>query len=249
MPILSLYNFGVKGVNVDSSDLHMEDGELRKSQNAITDPKGWQHAIVNRDGLQRFNAVAANGSVLGGICVPLPDERTPPSGIEQLLFLGYQVDESFDNNGTFSISGTTSNIVPTGDWSTDGASYVLGNAESGVLTFDLELDTEISLSGTLSGNYTEGTLPSGFSILTYALAIGDFSVELIGGGSATFEIPALSVDSTVPDGSVSPASITAYALGDALGQTISVTYTIVNADDFCRINPSSIAMYGTWQAY
>ena len=83
MPVIKLYNFGAKGVNVDASDLHMEDGELRKAQNVIHNLLGKMGGITNRPGLTRFNASAAAGSVLGGIGVPLANEDG-----ERHLFIG-----------------------------------------------------------------------------------------------------------------------------------------------------------------
>lgn len=83
MPTLRLYNFGAKGVNVDASDLHMEDGELRKAQNIIHNTQGVMGGITNRQGLSRFNASAAAGSIIGGIGVPLSNEDG-----ERHLFLG-----------------------------------------------------------------------------------------------------------------------------------------------------------------
>lgn len=83
MPILRLYNFGAKGVNVDASDLHMEDGELRKAQNIIHNIQGVMGGITNRQGLSRFNASVAAGSILGGIGVPLANEDG-----ERHLFIG-----------------------------------------------------------------------------------------------------------------------------------------------------------------
>jgi hypothetical protein len=92
MPTLTLFNFGAEGVNVDASDLHMKDGELRKAQNAISDPLGNQGGLKNRPGLTRFNALAANGSILGGISVPLPDTRSAPGeGVELHLYIGAEV--------------------------------------------------------------------------------------------------------------------------------------------------------------
>lgn len=83
MATLRLYNFGAKGVNVDSSDLHMQDGELRQAQNAIHNIEGVLGGITNRPGLERFNATAAAGSVLGGIGVPLANNDG-----ERHLFIG-----------------------------------------------------------------------------------------------------------------------------------------------------------------
>lgn len=83
MATLKLYNFGSKGVNVDASDLHMVDGELRQAQNVIHNVLGMGGGITNRDGLTRFNASAAAGSILGGIGVPLANEDG-----ERHLFIG-----------------------------------------------------------------------------------------------------------------------------------------------------------------
>lgn len=83
MESIKLYNYGSQGVNVDASDLHMEDGELRKAQNVIHNVLGKEGGITNRDGLSRFNASAAAGSILGGIGVPLANEDG-----ERHLFIG-----------------------------------------------------------------------------------------------------------------------------------------------------------------
>ena len=83
MSNLKLYNFGSKGVNVDASDLHMQDGELRKAQNIIHNVLGKGGGITNRPGLTRFNTSAAAGSVLGGIGVPLANADG-----ERHLFIG-----------------------------------------------------------------------------------------------------------------------------------------------------------------
>lgn len=71
--ILALYDFGQLGVNVDKSDLHLDDAELRKAQNIIRDPLGIEGGLKNRPGLIKFNASAAAGAVLGGVGVPLLD--------------------------------------------------------------------------------------------------------------------------------------------------------------------------------
>ncbi len=82
MPTIKLYNFGGKGVNVDASDLHMEDGELRKAQNVVHNLLGVMGGITNRQGLFRFSDLAA-GSILGGIGVPLANNDG-----ERHLFIG-----------------------------------------------------------------------------------------------------------------------------------------------------------------
>jgi hypothetical protein len=74
--ILVVYNFGQGGVNVDESPLHIKDNQLRKAQNAISDPLGVEEGITARPGLKKFNASAANGVVLGGIGVPLINLKT-----------------------------------------------------------------------------------------------------------------------------------------------------------------------------
>lgn len=83
MPILNLYNFGAEGVNVDASDLHCKDGELRKAQNVIHNVLGVMGGITNRRGLTRFSAITA-GSVLGGVSIPLANEDG-----ERHLFIGF----------------------------------------------------------------------------------------------------------------------------------------------------------------
>jgi hypothetical protein len=83
MAILNLYNFGAEGVNVDASDLHCKDGELRQAQNVIHNTLGVMGGITNRPGLSRFNATAAAGSILGGISVPIANEDG-----ERHLFIG-----------------------------------------------------------------------------------------------------------------------------------------------------------------
>jgi hypothetical protein len=84
MPSTILYNFGSKGVNVDASDLHMDDAEVRQAQNAIHDPLGAEGGLRNRPGLSAFNDTAAAGAVLGGVGVPLLNQT---SGVN-FLFIG-----------------------------------------------------------------------------------------------------------------------------------------------------------------
>lgn len=94
MPVIKIYNFGVEGVNVDASDLHCKDGELREAQNIIHDSLGFGGGITNRPGLARFNATAAAGPILGGIGVPLPDSLLPPVSVAgtRLVFLAWYRD-------------------------------------------------------------------------------------------------------------------------------------------------------------
>lgn len=73
MNILTLFDFGQLGVNVDKDDLHLDNAELREAQNIIQDPLGGGGGLKNRPGLVKFNASAAAGAVLGGTGVPLLD--------------------------------------------------------------------------------------------------------------------------------------------------------------------------------
>lgn len=71
---LNIYNLGSLGVNVDSSPIHTQDGELSTAQNAIKDPLGSAGGIRKRPGLTKINASAAGSgtSVLGGTNFPQP---------------------------------------------------------------------------------------------------------------------------------------------------------------------------------
>lgn len=71
MDPIRTYNLGNAGVNVDKSPIHTADGELAESQNAIRQPLGLIGGIQKRPGLVAFNPVAAAGTILGGIGVPL----------------------------------------------------------------------------------------------------------------------------------------------------------------------------------
>lgn len=70
MPPLKVYGFGSLGVNTDTDPYALDNRELRKSQNAITDQLGGD-GLISRPGFGPINAVAASGQVLGGIGVPL----------------------------------------------------------------------------------------------------------------------------------------------------------------------------------
>ena len=69
---LNVYNLGEEGVNVDSDDVHVRDGELRAAQNFQVDPAGGLGGIRRRDGLNDLNTALA-GAVTGIIALPLPD--------------------------------------------------------------------------------------------------------------------------------------------------------------------------------
>lgn len=68
---LIVYTLGEKGVNVDKDPLDLDPDELRKAQNAIS-----YAGLVNRPGLEKFNAVTTAGSVVGGIGVPILNLKT-----------------------------------------------------------------------------------------------------------------------------------------------------------------------------
>lgn len=73
---LSVYGLGSLGVNVDSNPINLEDGELTKSQNAIHDPVGSGGGLRKRPGLVKINSIAAAGSIVGAVNVPLVKPST-----------------------------------------------------------------------------------------------------------------------------------------------------------------------------
>ncbi len=79
------FALGQSGVNVDKSDLHIADEEVRQAQNAIRDPLGVEGGLKNRPGLVKFNSVAGNALVLGGISVP---QLNLSSGGSRFFFVG-----------------------------------------------------------------------------------------------------------------------------------------------------------------
>ena len=68
---LNVYGIGSLGVNVDKNPLQLEDGELTKAQNAITDDDGSAGGLRKRPGLTKLNSVAAAGAIKGAIGVPI----------------------------------------------------------------------------------------------------------------------------------------------------------------------------------
>lgn len=68
-PKINVYAW--KGVNVDRSPVHLEDGELTSAQNAVLDVQGHEGGVRKRPGLARFNSSAGAGSIYGGVGVPL----------------------------------------------------------------------------------------------------------------------------------------------------------------------------------
>ena len=69
----NVYNLGEEGVNVDSDDVHLRDGELRSAQNLQIDSAGGLGGVRRRDALLELNSSAMAGSVTGIIGIPLPD--------------------------------------------------------------------------------------------------------------------------------------------------------------------------------
>ena len=70
---LNIYNVGERGVVLDKSPIHTEDGELLAAQNAMINTAGGLGAIRKRDGIAKINSSALAGQVTGGIGLPLPD--------------------------------------------------------------------------------------------------------------------------------------------------------------------------------
>lgn len=73
---LNVYNLGDRGVVVDKSPIHSQDGELLQARNAQVDSVGVLGGIRKRDGLAKLNVVALAGPVTGMLSLPLPDERS-----------------------------------------------------------------------------------------------------------------------------------------------------------------------------
>lgn len=71
--IINVFDMGTSGVNVDKNPLELDDSELTKSQNGITETRAGRSTLVKRPGLILINTDDAEGAVLGGIGVPLLD--------------------------------------------------------------------------------------------------------------------------------------------------------------------------------
>lgn len=147
---INVYNLGKLGVNVDKSPVHLEDGELTKAQNVIRNQLGHEGGIEKRPGLTKFNAVAAGGSVLGGIGVPLSlltntvGGTTLAGGPSRTIYVGRQV--------------TASGIGASRGWwkSTDrfatAASAILSSSPANPRSEQIELLATGGLLGTLIGS-------------------------------------------------------------------------------------------------
>lgn len=71
---INIYSWN--GVNVDKNDIQLEDGDLRKAQNATRDPLGAQGSMRKRAGLTKHNSIAAAGAIRGAVSLPLTKPST-----------------------------------------------------------------------------------------------------------------------------------------------------------------------------
>lgn len=78
MAKLVVESMGQYGVNVDKNPLELDDNELTKAQNAVTDPSSGRSTLRKRPGLIAFTTAATADVVLGGIDLPVVD--LSPSG-------------------------------------------------------------------------------------------------------------------------------------------------------------------------
>lgn len=70
----NVYNLGSKGVRVDKSPIHTEDGELLRAQNGQIDSVGVLGGIRRRDAIGKLNSSALAGAVKGFIGLPLQNQ-------------------------------------------------------------------------------------------------------------------------------------------------------------------------------
>lgn len=80
---LDIYNLGSRGVVLDKSRIHQDDGELLQAQNWQTDAIGERGGVRRRDGLRAINATPLAGPVVGGLGIPLPDR----SALQRVFYL------------------------------------------------------------------------------------------------------------------------------------------------------------------
>jgi hypothetical protein len=76
MAPLNVRNMGELGVNVDNNPLDLDDNQLTKAQNAVTDPSSGRSSLRKRPGLIGFNTSDVSATVLGGSPVPGPNLST-----------------------------------------------------------------------------------------------------------------------------------------------------------------------------
>lgn len=81
---ITVRGWGLKGVNVDSNPLELDDQDLTRAANFISDPAAGHASIRKRAGLVVFTTTTTGGTVLGGVDLPLRDRF---SGT-RLVFIG-----------------------------------------------------------------------------------------------------------------------------------------------------------------
>jgi len=93
---------------MDPNDVQMEDGMLRRAQNAIHDPTGAMGGLRKRPGLIKVNSSAVSGSVFGICNVPLAPItlRRFLIGIDQSITTTHQWITSTDGFGTVTTATT-----------------------------------------------------------------------------------------------------------------------------------------------
>ncbi len=69
----NVYNLGEQGVDVVESPVHVAEGALLNAQNAQLAPIELEGGIRKRNGMSKFNAIAAAGVILSGFNVSLVD--------------------------------------------------------------------------------------------------------------------------------------------------------------------------------
>ncbi len=72
-PNVKVFTLGDHGVNLTTSPLHVEPGELASAQNAVFSLIQAKHALSKRPGMDKLNASAAAGAVLAFQSIPLAD--------------------------------------------------------------------------------------------------------------------------------------------------------------------------------
>ena len=83
---VNIFNLGEKGVVNAKDPIHVIDGELLQSQNAIANnPDEGLGGLEKRGGMAKLNTVAMSGAVLGLANVPLED---PVSGFGEWIYVG-----------------------------------------------------------------------------------------------------------------------------------------------------------------
>jgi len=157
---LNVYNLGSKGVNVDTSPLHLEDGELTLAQNVIQDPIGGKGGIVNRPGLAAFSGSAAAGTLVGGIGVPLSQVTAHTTYIGRQNAVGWWKSTSAFTT-TATLVSLPARAADTTDFTSDtyegiagcflngqfyypATGYLIGTANPSIRAFDGTTDVEVA---------------------------------------------------------------------------------------------------------